>query len=55
MKDYTGKLADPAWRSERGRKAAAVANGAEGIITRLERAWPTMTADQQARVKEITR
>jgi hypothetical protein len=54
-KTYSGKLADPAWRAERGRKAAAVANGAEGIITRLERAWLTMTPAQKARVQEITR
>ena len=49
------KTDDPAWRRERARKAGAVSAGAEGVITRLERAWPTMTPAQQTRVREITR
>jgi hypothetical protein len=51
----TGTNDDPAFRRERARRAGAASNGAEGIITRLERAWPTMTPAQKARVQEITR
>lgn len=50
----TGKNTDPAFRRERARRAGAASNGAEGIITRLERAWPTMTPTQRARVQELT-
>lgn len=42
----TGIAQDPAFRTERARRAAAQGNGAKGVITRFLRALPDLTPEQ---------
>jgi hypothetical protein len=42
----TGLLADPHFRTERARRAAAASNSGKGAITRFLRALPELTDEQ---------
>jgi hypothetical protein len=46
----TGKLADPAWRHERARKAALARTSTDAHIRALVEQAPPLTAEQRARL-----
>lgn len=49
----TGKIADPAWRSERARKAARAQHSVDGHIRAIETASGRLTPEQEDRVRRI--
>jgi len=47
------KLADPAWRHERARKAAAARHSLDARIAALVRSAPKLTPEQAARLRTL--
>jgi hypothetical protein len=50
---YPGKLADPAFRHERARKAANARNSVDAHIRALVDAAPKLTAEQAAQLRSL--
>jgi hypothetical protein len=53
MPEYTGKLADPAFRRERARRAATTRNSVDFHIKKVVEAAPSLTADQVERLRSL--
>jgi hypothetical protein len=53
MPKFTGKLADPAWREERARKAALARNSVDAHIRALVESAPALTTEQADRLRAL--